>query len=59
MRLGLDALRDHPQVQAVAERDDRLGEEAVVRAAARVDVAHERAVDLERVERQAPEIAER
>src|SRR5438105_2026422 len=53
LRLGLHALGDDPEIQAVAERDDRLGENAVLGAAAGDDVAHEGAVDLESADRQA------
>jgi hypothetical protein len=58
LRLGLHALRDDAEMQAVAERDDRLGDDAVVGRAGRLDVAHERAVDLHRVDRQPPQVAE-
>src|SRR5688572_6668690 len=46
----LDALADHLQVQRMAERDDGPRQDAAVWPAVRGDVAHERAVDLERSE---------
>src|SRR3990167_1777250 len=52
LSVGLDALGDHLEVQGVAERDDGLRDHALLRFGAGADVAHERAVDLERVERQ-------
>src|SRR5688500_14723262 len=54
--VGLDALGDHLEVQGMAERDDRLREGPVVGLGAAADVAHERAVDLERVDRQILEV---
>src|SRR5436190_12903666 len=46
LRVGLDALGDHLQVQRVSERNDRLREDAVLGLGAGADVAHEGAVDL-------------
>src|SRR2546427_4111451 len=57
--VGLDALGDHFQVQRVTERDDGLGEDPVLGFRAAADVAHEGAVDLQRVDRQGLEIRER
>src|SRR5688572_2537130 len=58
LRIGLDALCHDLQAQAVAERDDGLGEHALVGTRAGADVAHEGAVDLQLVDRQVPEIRE-
>ena len=45
---GLDALGDHRQVERARQPDDRVDD----RAAAVVDVGHERAVDLQAADRQ-------
>src|SRR5260221_832862 len=58
LRIGLDALGDHLQVQRMAEGDDGRGEDTVLGLRAAADVAHEGAVDLERVDRQVPKIRE-
>src|SRR5690349_17616064 len=55
--LGLDALGDHPQPQRVRERDD--GRHQRERARVLAHAHHERAVDLERLDRQLCEVAER
>jgi hypothetical protein len=55
--LRLDALGDDPQRQAVAEVDDRLHDDLVVRAV--LEVLHERLVDLQPLDRQALDVGER
>src|SRR5712691_1182889 len=55
--LALHALRHHPQLQGVRERDDGGGDGGVVGVAR--DVAHEGLIDLEGVDGQALEIAQR
>ena len=55
--LGFDAFGDHFLFEALGERDDRLQDLGIFAAFA--DAVNERAVDLERVERQAVQIAER
>ena len=52
----LDALGDDAQAQAVRERDDRFHDRGVVRV--RHEFAHEAAIDLEFVEREAPQVAQ-
>ncbi len=55
--VGLDALGDGLQVQRARHLDDGLHDGAVVGVG--VDVAHEGLVDLERVQREALEVAQR
>src|SRR5262245_53850810 len=51
--LGLDAFGDHLELEAVRQADDRERDHRVLRVGG--DVAHERVVDLERVDREALE----
>ena len=54
---GLDPLGHHVERQRPGHRDDRLGDRGVARL--RAEPVDERAVDLEHVERQAGQVAER
>src|SRR3954447_13718850 len=56
--IGLGALRDHLERERVPERDDGGGEDAVLALRARADGAHERAVDLQRIDRQVLQVRE-
>ena len=56
LRAGLDTLGDDADPQAVGERDDGIDDRAVRHF---VEAEHERAVDLEHVERQVLEVGER
>ena len=56
LRLGFDAFGDDGQAEALGQRDDRVRDRRVIGAARQV--AHERAVNLDLVERQAREISE-
>src|SRR5699024_402963 len=55
--LGLDALGDHLQAEAVAEGDDGGGDLAV--GAVLADVPHEAAVDLQQVDIELAQVGER
>src|SRR4051812_8060217 len=55
---GLDPLRDHAHAERAGHADDRL-HDRVVAATVLAEVVHERAVDLELVERVATQVAER
>ena len=57
LALGLDALGDHAQAQAVAEIDDRAHDHLVVQVV--LEVLHERLVDLEPLDRQPLDVGER
>src|SRR6266699_2839056 len=53
---GLDSFRDHPHPERMRERDHRLRDRRVVPVL--VGLAHERAVDLQAIDRQPREIAQ-
>src|SRR3990172_2519378 len=57
MGLGLDALGHHVETEVVAEPDDRLGHRAVVDVG--LDIADERPIDLQAVQRELGEVGER
>ena len=57
LRGGLDAFDRHPHVQLASERDDRLHHRLGITAGA-FEALHEAAVDLDLVEREAPQIAQ-
>src|SRR5690606_27538560 len=57
LRLRLDALRDDREIHRLAQRDERLDEGVGGRIES--DLAHEAAVDLELVERELAQIADR
>ncbi len=57
LRHRLDALGHHAQAEAVREGDGSPGDGQVVGVAG--DVANEAAIDLQGVERQAPEVGKR
>src|SRR5580765_7540486 len=56
LRAGLHALAHHLELEIVRERDDRLGDDALVRLSRSLDGLHERLVDLERADRQLREV---
>src|ERR1019366_10444085 len=57
LRLGLDPFGDDGEAEALGQRDDRVRDRRVVGPAGQV--AYDRAVDLDLVERQPREIGER
>ena len=56
LRFGFDALGDYLLFEALGEQYDRLQDLGILAVLA--DCDHERAVDLERIERQSVEIAQ-
>jgi hypothetical protein len=59
VRDGLDALGDDLHPQAAGHVDDRLDDRARVLGVLAVEVGHEGAVDLEHVDREAPDVGQR